>query len=69
MEHQQTATPWRTVEELAAYAKVSKKSIYAAVASGKLRAARVGGRRDIRGKDSWTDAWLEATATPQETSR
>lgn len=66
MEQQQTATPWLTVEEMAAYAKVSKKSIYIAVASGKLRAARVNGRRDIRGKACWIDAFLEECATPIE---
>jgi excisionase family DNA binding protein len=63
------STPWLTVEEMAAYAKVSKKAIYAAVASGKLRAARVGGRRDIRGKACWIDAFLEASSAPQEIQR
>jgi excisionase family DNA binding protein len=53
---------------MAAYAKVSKKTIYGAVASEKLRAARVGGRRDIRGKASWIDDFLEASA-PQEIKR
>jgi excisionase family DNA binding protein len=60
-----TPTPWLTAEEMAAYAKVSKKTIYSAVSSGKLRAARVGGRRDIRGKAEWVSLWLEASA-PQE---
>ena len=62
-------TPWLTVEEMAAYAKVSRKTIYSAVSSGKLRAARIGGRRDIRGKACWIDAYLEACATPQEISK
>lgn len=63
------ATPWMTVPEMAAYMKTAKKAVYAAVASGKLRVARIGGRRDIRGKASWCDEYLESCATPQEIRR
>jgi excisionase family DNA binding protein len=68
MEQQPQRSPWMTAEEMAAYAKLSKKLIYAAVASGKLRAARVGAGRNLRGKAEWIDAYLEASA-PQEIIR
>jgi excisionase family DNA binding protein len=55
-------SPWLTVDEAAARAKVSKGVIYAACRSKQLRHARVGGRRDIRIKAEWIDAWLEASA-------
>ena len=62
----ETATPWRTVQQAAARAQVSEKVIYRAASSGQLRAARVGGRRALRLRDEWIDAWLEQTSTPQE---
>ena len=60
-------TPWRTAEEGAARAQVLIKQIYRAIDLGKLRAARVGGKRAIRLRDEWVDAWLEAAA-PQESA-
>ncbi|MGE3959941.1 MAG: helix-turn-helix domain-containing protein [Vicinamibacterales bacterium] len=58
--------PWLTVREAAARARVGAKLIYREVASGRLRAARVGGRRDLRFRPEYVDAWLEASATPVE---
>jgi excisionase family DNA binding protein len=55
---------WLTVREAAQHAKCGKRSIYAAVQSGKLRAARLGGRRELRFLADWIDAWLLATSTP-----
>jgi excisionase family DNA binding protein len=63
-----TATPWRTVEEAAARAHVSKKTIYGEVKRKRLRAARVGGRRELRLRDEWIDEWLEASVEPREIS-
>jgi excisionase family DNA binding protein len=60
-----TQSPWMTVDQAASYAQVSDKTIYAACASGSLRHARVGGRRSIRLRADWIDAFLEASA-PQE---
>jgi excisionase family DNA binding protein len=60
----QTETPWITVKEAARYAKCGTKSIYLAVASGQLRAARLGGRRELRFVRDWLDEWLRATSTP-----
>lgn len=66
---QQQPSPWITPEQAAAYAQVSKKAIYLAVKQGRLRAARVNSRRDIRTKFEWVSAWLEATAMPIEVSK
>jgi excisionase family DNA binding protein len=58
------ATPWLTVREAAARAKCGERSIYNGVHSGKLRAARLGGRRELRFLPEWVDAWLIETSTP-----
>ena len=50
---------WFTVAEGAAYAGVSRDTIYTACERGELRHARIGGRRAIRLKPEWIDAWLE----------
>lgn len=49
---------WLTVREAAAHARCGPKSIYRAVRSGQLRAARIGGRRELRFLESWIDEWL-----------
>ena len=59
-------TPWKTAEQAAARAQVGLKLIYREVKAGRLRAARVGGRRDLRFLDTWIDEWLEATSAPVE---
>jgi len=63
------ATPWRTVEQAAARAQTGVKLIYREVKAGRLRAARVGGRRELRLTDEWIDAWLLASVTPQEVGK
>ena len=60
----QAETPWITVKEAARYAKCGTKSIYLGVTSGKLQAARLGGRRELRFVREWLDVWLRATSTP-----
>ena len=57
-------TPWLTVKEAAARARCGTKLIYREVRAGRLRAARVGGRRELRLKAHWVDLWLERSATP-----
>jgi excisionase family DNA binding protein len=58
-------TEWLTVRGAAAHAKCGVKSIYVAVSTGRLRAARLGGRRELRFVAEWVDAWLLASTTPQ----
>ena len=54
-------TPWFTVKEAAARAKCGVKTLYREVRAGRLKAARVGGRRELRFRLEWIDEWLENT--------
>lgn len=53
---------WLNVSEAAEYAGVSRDTIYTACELSELRHARIGGRRAIRLKAEWIDAWLEQYA-------
>ncbi len=55
---------WWNVDRAAAHADCGKKLIYDEVRRGKLRAARLGGRRELRFLPEWVDAWLLAASTP-----
>jgi excisionase family DNA binding protein len=66
MEHNATLIIWLTPEQGAQRAQVGKRVIYHEVNAGRLRAARIGGRRELRIKPEWIDAWLEQSATPIE---
>ena len=50
---------WMNVAEGAEYAGVSRDTIDTACERSELRHARIGGRRSIRMKAEWIDAWLE----------
>src|SRR3989442_7525896 len=49
---------WLKVGEAADRARCGPKTIYRAVRSGHLRAARIGGRRELRLLAAWIDLWL-----------
>jgi excisionase family DNA binding protein len=51
---------WWTRREAAAYAHVSEATIGREVRTGRLRHARVGGRRALRFRREWLDDWLAA---------
>jgi excisionase family DNA binding protein len=59
-------TPWLTPKEAAGRARCGVKMIYREAKAGRLRAARIAGRRELRIKPEWVDAWLVSTATPVE---
>jgi excisionase family DNA binding protein len=53
---------WFNVSEAADYAGVSRDTIYTACERRELHHARISGRRSIRLKTEWIDAWLERHA-------
>jgi len=57
-------SPWLTVREAAERARCGPKTVYREAHAGKLRAARVGGRRDLRFRAAWIDEWLERGSRP-----
>ena len=61
--------PWLTVAEGAAYAGISRDTVYTACERRELRHARISGRRAIRLKPEWIDAWLERHALDAEDPR
>ena len=63
------SSPWLTVREAADRARCGVRLIYREVRARRLRAARVGGRRELRMRAEWIDTWLDAHTTPQEIDR
>jgi hypothetical protein len=63
------ASPWKTAGGAAQHAHCGVKVIYREVAAGRLRAARIGGRRELRFRVEWVDERLERTAQPVEVRR
>jgi excisionase family DNA binding protein len=60
------ASPWLTIKESCPVAKCGAKTLYREIRAGRLRAARIGHRRDIRIHRDWIDQWLQASAEPIE---
>ena len=60
---------WLTVAEAAEYAGLSRDTIYTACERRKLRHAHVDGRRAIRVRPQWIDAWLERYAPEVQDGR
>lgn len=57
-------TVWLTLRRAAARAAVSEGTIKREVRLNRIRCARVGGRRCLRFRAEWIDAWLDASTTP-----
>jgi excisionase family DNA binding protein len=51
-------SPWLTASEAAVYARRGKRKILAAVKTGKLRAAIVGGKRQVLTRREWLDQMI-----------
>jgi excisionase family DNA binding protein len=56
------STPWLTAVEAAARLRINRKTLYAEVRAGRCRAARIGGRRNLRFLPEWLDDYLTSTA-------
>jgi len=56
-------SPWLTVKEAAERARCGIKTIYREVKANRLKAAKVGGRRELRIRPEWIDAWLESSVS------
>ncbi len=59
-------SPWLTAKEAAQRLRIHRETLYHEVAAGRLRAARIGGRRNLRFLPEWCDAYLEASSMPVE---
>lgn len=64
-----TGSPWLTLTEASDYARRGKRFLAREVKSGRLRAARVGGRGEILTRREWLDAYLEELAAPVQIMR
>jgi excisionase family DNA binding protein len=62
-------TVWLRLEQAAKLAQVHPATLRREIARGRLRHARVGGRKAIRIRPEWIDAWLEEGGTPIEVTR
>jgi len=59
-----SSSPWLTAAEAAQYAKRGKRFLAREVKAGRLRAAVIGGRRELFFRTDWIDAWLDDQAMP-----
>jgi excisionase family DNA binding protein len=53
-----TSERWLTRRDAAAYARLSEATIGREARRGRLRCAKVGGRRALRFRREWIDEWL-----------
>ncbi len=57
-------SPWLTAAEAGEYLKRSKRYIHAEIKKGRIRAARVGGKKEILTRREWLDQFIEDEAAP-----
>ena|ERR1700752_2839886 len=63
------SSTWLTLRDASARAKCGAATLRREVRTGRLRAARVGGRRALRFRAEWIDGWLQASVSPTEGNR
>ncbi len=61
-----TVDPWLKLGQCAERVQVHEATLRREIQRGRLRHARVGGRKSIRVRASWLDEWLLASSTPVE---
>jgi excisionase family DNA binding protein len=62
-------SPWWRVRDAARYVRCGPKQIYSAIRSGRLKAIRLNGRREVRVRREWVDQWLESQMAEEEHRR
>jgi excisionase family DNA binding protein len=55
-------SPWLNADEAAKRLRCSRKIVYRLARSGRLRHARLGGRRELRVRAEWLDEFLDRSA-------
>jgi hypothetical protein len=55
---------WLTLKQAGARVHRSPRFLRREIDAGRLRAAHVGGRREVLLCDEWLNAWVEQMATP-----
>ena len=64
-----TTTDWLTVKQARTITQCGAKVLYNEIKAGRLRAARIGLRRDIRIHKDWIAEWLVNCSAPVEVRR
>lgn len=57
-------SPWKTMREAGQRVGRGERFMRREAHSGRLRAASIGGRKQLLTKDDWIDAWVLESATP-----
>ena len=62
-------SPWMTATEAAKYLKRGRRFVLKEIHAGHLRAAVVGGRKEILTRAEWCDDWVSDQAQPLPLAR
>jgi len=57
-------SPWMNAADAAKYLKRGRQFVLREIRTGRLRAARVGGRGEILTRREWCDQWVTDQAAP-----
>lgn len=60
---------WMNLAGIASYAGRGKRFMAREIDAGRLRAARIGGRREYVSRPEWVDEWFVSQAEPLMTPR